>query len=73
MHQFSSVAQSYPILCNPDSLLDCSTPGCPIHHQLPKPAQTPVHQLGYTIQSSHPLSSPSPPSFNFSQHQGLFQ
>ena len=45
----------------------------PVHHQLPELTQTHVHQVGNTIQPSHPLSSPSPPAFNLSQHQGLFQ
>ena len=69
-HQFSSVAQSYPTLCDPRS---CSTPGLPVHHQLPEPVQTHVHRVGDAIQPPHPLSSPSPPAFNLSQHQGLFQ
>ena len=64
------VAQSSPTLHNP---MDCSTPGLPVHHQLPKLAQTHVHGIGDAIQSSHPLLSPSPPAFNFSQHQGLFK
>ena len=68
--QFSSVAQSCPTLCNP---MDCSTPGLPVHHQLPELAQAHVHQVGDAIQPSHLLSSPSPPAFNPSQHQGLFQ
>ena len=68
--QLSSVAQLCPTLCNP---MDCSTPGFPVHHQLLELAQTHVHQVGDAIQRSHPLSSPSPPSFNLSQHQGLFQ
>ena len=67
---FSSVAQLSPTLCSP---MDCSTPGFPVHHQLPKPTETHVHQVGDAIQSSHPLCSPSPSAFNFSQHQGLFQ
>ena len=67
--QFSSVAQSCPTLCNP---MDCSTPGFPVHHQLPELAQTHVHQVGDDIQPSHPLSSPSP-ALNLSQHQGLFK
>ena len=67
--QFSSVAQSSPILCNP---VDCSTPGLPVHHQLLGLTQTHVHRIGDAIQPSHPLSSPSPPAFNLSQHQGLF-
>ena len=53
--------------------MDCSTPGFPVHHQLSELAQTPSHRLGDAIQPSHPLSSPSPPAFNLSQHQGLFQ
>ena len=53
--------------------MDCSTPGFPIHHQLPKFTQTRVHWVGDAIQPSHPPSSPSPPTFNLSQHQGLFQ
>ena len=53
--------------------MDCSMPGLPVHHQLPEPAQTHVHWVGDAIQPSHPLSSPSSLTFNFSQHQGLFQ
>ena len=68
--QFSSVAQSCPTLCNP---MNCSTPGLPVHHQLPEFTQTHVHRVGDAIQPSHSLSSPSPSAFNFSQHQGLFQ
>ena len=68
--QFSSVAQSYPTLCDP---MDCSTPVCPVHHQLLEPTQICVHRVSDAIQPSHPLSSPSPPAFNLSQHQGLFQ
>ena len=68
--QFSSATQSCPTLCNP---MDCSTPGLPVHHQLPELAQTLVHWLGDAIQPSHPLSSPSPPALNLSQHQGLFK
>ena len=52
--------------------MGCSTPGFPVHHQLPELAPTHVHQFSDAIQPSHPLSSPSPPAFNFSQHQGLF-
>ena len=70
LHQFSSVAQSCPTVCNP---MDCSTPGLPVHHQLPEPTQTRVHWVGDAIQSSHPLLSPSPPTFKLSQHQGLFK
>ena len=68
--QFSSVTQSCPTLCNP---MDCSTPGFPVHHQLPEMTQTHVHWVGDAIQPSHPLLSPSPPTFNHSQHQGLFK
>ena len=64
------VAQSCLTLCNP---IDCSTPGLPVHHQLPEPAHTHVHRVGDAIQPYHPLSSPSPPAFNLSQHQGLIQ
>ena len=68
--QFSSVAQSCPTLCNP---MNHSTPGLPVHHQLPEFTQTHVHRVGDVIQPSHPLSSPSPPALNLSQHQGLFK
>ena len=67
--QFSSVTQSCPTLCGPR---DCSTPGFPVHHQLPEPTQTHVHWVGDAIQPSHPLLSPSL-AFNLSQHQSLFQ
>ena len=53
--------------------MDCSKPGLPVHHQLPEFTQTHVHWVGDAIQSSHPLLSPSPPTFNLSQHQGLFK
>ena len=53
--------------------MDYSTPGFPVHHQLPELAQTHVHRDGDAIQQSHPLSPPSPTAFNLSQHQGLFQ
>ena len=66
----SSVAQSCPTLCGP---MECSIPGLPVHHQLLEITQTHVHWVGDAIQPSHPLSSPSPPAFNLSQHQGLFQ
>ena len=56
--------------CDP---MNCSTPGPPVHHQLPELTQTHVHWVGDAIQPSHPLSSPSPLAFNWSQHQGLFQ
>ena len=52
--------------------MNCSTPGLPVHHQLPELAQTYVHRVNDAIQPSHPLSSPSPPLLNLSQHQGLF-
>ena len=68
IYQFSSVAQSCPALCD---RMDCSMPGFPVHHQLSELAQTHVHGVGDAIQPSHPLSSPSPPAFNLSQHQGL--
>ena len=68
--RFSSVAQSCPTLCNP---MNHSTPGLPVHHQLPEFTQTHVHRVGDAIQPSHPLSSTSPPTFNLSQHQGLFK
>ena len=54
-------------------LMDCSMPGLPVHHQLQEFIQTHVHWVSDAIQPSHPLSSPSPPAFNLSQHQGLFQ
>ena len=68
--QFSSVAQSCPTLCDP---MNHSTPGLPVHHHLPEFTQTHVHRVGDAIQPSHPLSSPSPPAPNPSQHQSLFQ
>ena len=68
--QFSSVTQSCPTLCDP---MNCSTPGLPVHHQLPEFTQTHVHRVGDAIQPSHPPSSPSPPALNPSQHQSLFQ
>ena len=70
LYQFSSVAQSCLILCDP---MNCSTPGLPVHHQLPEFTQTHVHRVSDAIQPSHPLSSPSPPAPNPSQHQSLFQ
>ena len=66
--ELSSVAQSCQTICDP---LDCSTQGLPVHHQLLELAQTHVHRIGDAIQSSHPLSSPSPPAFHLAQHQGL--
>ena len=67
--QFTSVTQSCPTLCHP---MDCSTPGLPVHHQLPEFTQTHAHRVGDAIQPSHPLSSPSPPALNLVQHQGFF-
>ena len=66
---FSSV-QSCLTFCNP---MDCSTPGLPVHHQLLEFTQTHVRWVGDAIQPSHPLSFPSPPTFNLCQHQGLFK
>ena len=68
--QFSSVAQSCLTLCDP---MECSTPGLPVYHQLPELTQTHVHWVVDAIQPSHPLSSPSPPTLNLSQHRGLFK
>ena len=68
--QFSSVTQSCPTLCDP---MDCSTLGLPVHHQLPEFTQTHDYWVSDAIHPSHPLSSPSPPAFNLSQHQGLFK
>jgi len=68
--QLSSVTQSYLTLCDP---MDCSMSGFPVHHQLLEFIQTHVHWVGDAIQPSHSLLSPSPPTFNLSHHQGLFQ
>ena len=69
--QFSQFSrQSCPTLCNP---MNRSTPGLPVHHQLPEFTQTHVYRVSDAIQPSHPLSSPSPPAHNPSQHQSLFQ
>ena len=68
--QIRSVTQSCPTLCDP---MNHSTPGLPVHHQLPEFTQTHVHQVSDAIQPSHPLSSPSPPAPNPSQHQSFFQ
>ena len=70
IYQFSSVAQSCPTLCDH---VDCSMVGFRVHHQLPELTETHVHCVGDAIQPSHPLSPPSPPAFNVSQHQGLFR
>ena len=69
-YQFSSAAQSCPTLCDP---MNCSMPGLPVHYQIPEFTQTHVHWVSDAIQPSHPLSSPSPPAPNPSQHQSLFQ
>ena len=69
-HRCCSVAQSCRTLCDP---MDCSTPGFPVLHHLPDFAQTHVHPVGDAIQPSYPLLSPSPPAFNLSQHQSVFQ
>ena len=68
--QFGSVTQLCPAFCDP---MDCSMPGLPVHHHLPGFTQTHVHRVNDVIQLSHPLSSPSPPAFSLSQHQGLFK
>ena len=70
IHQIRSVAQSCPTLCDP---MNRSTPGLPVHHQLPEFTQTHVHRVSDAIQPSHPMPSPSPPAPNPSQHQSLFQ
>ena len=67
--QFSSVAQLCPTLCDP---VNHSMPGLPVHHHLPEFTQTHVHRVSDAIQPSHPLSSPSPPAPNPSQHQSLY-
>ena len=68
--QFSSSARSCQTLCNPKNH---SMPGLPVHHQLPEFTETHIHRVSDAIQPSHPLSSPSPPAPNPSQHQSLFQ
>ena len=69
-HSVSSFTQSCLTLCVP---IDCSTPDFPVHHQHLEFTQTHVHRVSDAIQPSHPLSSPSPPTFNLTQHYGLFQ
>ena len=69
-HQIRSVTQSCQTLCHP---MNSSTPGLPVHHQLPEFTETHVHRVSDAIQPSHPLSSPSPPAPNLFQHQSLFQ
>ena len=66
----SFISQSCLTICDP---MDCSSPGFPVHHQLPESIQTYVYQVSDAIQPYHPLLSPSPPAFNLSQHQGFFQ
>jgi len=68
--RFSSVTQSCRTVCDP---MNRSMPGLPVHHQLPEFTQTHVHRVSDATQLSHPLSSPSPPALNLSQHQGLFK
>ena len=68
--QFSSVTQSCLTLCDP---MNCSTPGLPVHHQLPEFTQTLIYWVGDAIQPSHSLSSPSPSTLNLSQNQSLFK
>ena len=68
--QISLVTHSCPTLCDP---MDCGTPGFPVSHQLPDSTQNQVHHVHDANQPSHPPSSPSPPAFDLSQHQGLFQ
>ena len=70
MYKFSSFAQSCPTFCDP---INRSMPGLPVHHQLPEFTQTHLHWVGDAIQSSHPLSSPSPPALSLSHHQGLYK
>ena len=69
-HRCCSVTESCPTLCDP---VDGSTPGFPVHHQLPEFTQTHVHRVSDAVQLSHPLSPPSPLVFRLSQHQGFFQ
>ena len=64
---------SHSVTSNSLRPVECSVPGFPVHHQLPELTQTHIHQVGDATQPSHPLSSPSPPAFNLSQHQGCFQ
>ena len=69
----TSVQFSHSVMSDSLQPMNCSTPGLPVHHQLPEFTQTHVHQVSDAIQPSHPLSSPSPPAPNPSQHQSLFQ
>ena len=68
--QLSSVAESCLTLCDP---VECSMQGLPVHHKLLEFTQTHVHRVGDAIQPTHPLAFPFPPTFNLSQHQGLFK
>ena len=68
-----SVQYSCSVMSNFSNPMDCSTPGFPVRHQHLELTQTNLHQVSDAIQPSHPLSSPSPPAFNLSQHQGLFK
>ena len=70
---YTTVQFSSSVMSNSCHLIDCSTSGFPVHHQLLEFAQICVHQVGDAIQPSHPLSFSSPLAFNLSQHQGLFQ
>ena len=70
---FSSVQFNSSACLTLCDLMNCSTPGFPVHHQFPESTQTHVHRIGDDIQPSHPLSPPCPPAFSPSQHQGLFQ
>ena len=69
----SSVQFSRSVMSESCDSMDCSMPDLPVHHQLPEFIQTHLHRVGDAIQPSHPLSSPPPPTFNLSQHQGLFK
>ena len=73
VYMYISVQFSCSVMFDPLQPRDCSTPGFPVHHQLPEFTQTHVHRIGDAIQPSHPLLSPSPPALNLSQHQGLFK
>ena len=68
--QFSSITQSCPTPCDP---MDCNMPGFPVYYQSQSFTETHAHRVGDAIQTSHPLSSPSPPTFNLPQNQGLFK
>ena len=70
---FSSAQFSRSVVSDSLQPMNCSTPGLPVHHQVPEPAQTHVHWVGNAIQPSHPLLAPVSPAFNLSQHQGLFK